>query len=147
MRCDVECGRLVRTGSAVAALIAMLVVRMPEAATPGEMLARSPTDEKALMKIPETEPDPSRASPFRKLPTHHPPRRRGPCIIGRCHNGTIGTCRHNCHQIITLDLGQVTVAGEKIGGSRRPLSLRPAGSVSPARVPFLAYSRHAEPER
>ncbi len=48
----------------MAALIAFLVVRMPEAATPGEMLARSPTDEKALMKILETELDSSRASRF-----------------------------------------------------------------------------------
>ena len=39
------------------------------------------------------------------------------------------------------------VAGLKIGGSSRSLSFRPAGSVSPASVPLLAYSRHAEPER
>ena len=32
------------------------------------------------------------------------------------------------------------VAGLKIGGSSRPLSLRPAGSFSPASVPSLAYS-------
>ena len=39
------------------------------------------------------------------------------------------------------------VAGLKIGGSRRALSLRPSGIGSPASVLLAAYSRHAEPER
>ena len=39
------------------------------------------------------------------------------------------------------------VAGEKIGGSSRPLSFRPDGSFSPAKVALFEYSRHAEPER
>ena len=37
------------------------------------------------------------------------------------------------------------VAGEKIGGSSRWLSCSPSGSLSPASVPRLRYSLHAEP--
>ena len=37
------------------------------------------------------------------------------------------------------------VAGEKIGGSSRALSTSPAASGSPASVPDLRYSAHAEP--
>ena len=39
------------------------------------------------------------------------------------------------------------VAGLKIGGSRRSLSRRPAGSGSPARVPLSRYSFQADPAR
>ena len=37
------------------------------------------------------------------------------------------------------------VAGEKMAGSSRALSVRPAGSRSPASVPDFSYSAHAEP--
>ena len=39
------------------------------------------------------------------------------------------------------------VAGEKMGGSSRSDSRRPAGSGSPARVPCSRYSFHALPLR